>query len=165
MATEVTFINDEQIKVVTERGEEAIGYLGIRFVHNDKQKQEIISVVKYAFDNSDNLAEAQSLIRLSSNSVLTFGMIFKYTVPPSEALRRRLGVRLKEIRENRGMTARELSFLTRIDPSNLSRIEQGKHAINLDTLFKILYYLDANIRLEEKEIPEHKKFNRMMHFE
>lgn len=164
MATEVTFINDHEVKVVTERGEEAIGYLRMCPAQTDEQRQAVIETVQFAFDKSENIVEAQNFIQMSSNT-LTFGMIFQYTVPPSEALKRRLGARLREIRERRGMSGRELSYLTHIDPSNLSRIEQGKHAISVETLFRILYYLDAELKLEEKEIPEHKKYNRTKHFE
>lgn len=42
--------------------------------------------------------------------------------------------RLKEAREKKGITLRELSELTGINTSNISRIERGEVSPNLDTL-------------------------------
>ena len=144
MATIVTFIDDCTVKVVTKREEELLGHLAVAPARTDEAKQSVIDVVTHAFESSNNLAEASNYLTFAVNR-LTFGMLFEYTVTPSEALRRRIGKRLRELREAKGMSVREFAFLIKMDPSNYSRIELGKHSPSVDTLNKIAFYLDAEI--------------------
>lgn len=51
--------------------------------------------------------------------------------------RKRIGKRIREIREEKRIEARQLSAITGINPANLSRIEQGKVSTGLDILSKI----------------------------
>lgn len=51
--------------------------------------------------------------------------------------RKRIGKRIREIREEKRIEARQLSAITGINPANLSRIEQGKVSTGLDILTKI----------------------------
>lgn len=146
MNTIVEFINDVTLKVVTKKGEELLGYLAVKPASTEEEKQMIVDIVKHAFETSDNLAEASNYIRLSPH-MLTMGMMFKYVVKPSDALRKRIGMRLRELRNARGMSVREFAFLIKMNPSNYSRIELGKHSPSVDTLNKIAYYLDAEIQI------------------
>lgn len=59
--------------------------------------------------------------------------------------RARIGVRIREIREARGMEAKELAKLAGIDSANLSRIEKGKYSVGLDILSKIATALGKKI--------------------
>lgn len=150
METTVEFIDDNTIKVITKREEELLGHLTIAPAVTDKQKQSVIKEVQHAFEHSNNLAEASNYIMLSCN-VLTMGVMFEYTITPSEALRRRIGARLRELREAKGFSVRELAFLMKMDPSNYSRIELGKHSPSVDTLNKIAFYLDAEIQIVPRQ--------------
>lgn len=49
----------------------------------------------------------------------------------------RIGDRIKEIREEKGIDAKTLSQLAGIDAANLCRIEQGKVSVGIDILSKI----------------------------
>lgn len=151
MVTKVEFINDLQLKVVSKRGEELIGNLGIAPATTDKEKAKVIKTVSQAFENTESCAEAMNYITICAVDRLMFGMTFEFVITPIEAQRIRIGKRLRELREAKGMSARELAFMTRIDPSNLSKIEQGKHAVGVDTLNKIAYYLDAEVQINFKE--------------
>lgn len=51
--------------------------------------------------------------------------------------RKRIVKRIREIREEKRIEARQLSAITGINPANLSRIEQGKVSTGLDILSKI----------------------------
>lgn len=53
------------------------------------------------------------------------------------AERKRIGHRIRELRTEKRMEAKQLSALIGIDAANLSRIEQGKTSAGLDTLSKI----------------------------
>lgn len=59
--------------------------------------------------------------------------------------RKRIGARIKEIREEIKLEAKQLSMITGIDAANLSRIEQGKCSAGVDTLAKIANALGYKI--------------------
>ena len=59
--------------------------------------------------------------------------------------RARIGNRIKEIREERGIEARDLSRLVGIDAANLSRIENGRYSVGLDILAKIATALGKKV--------------------
>ena len=51
---------------------------------------------------------------------------------------RTIGSKIRELRQARGLTARELAARTGITPQSVYRIEHGKHDVVLTTLGKIL---------------------------
>jgi len=61
--------------------------------------------------------------------------------------RARIGSRIKQIREERGMEGRDLARLAGIDAANLSRIENGKYSVGLDILSKIATALGKKVDL------------------
>ncbi|MDE6272619.1 MAG: helix-turn-helix transcriptional regulator [Muribaculaceae bacterium] len=69
--------------------------------------------------------------------------------------RQRIGHRIKELRESKGMSQRELGKRIDIAYNHIGRIEKGKYNVNLDTLAKIAAALDTEINLIcEKAAPE-----------
>jgi DNA-binding Xre family transcriptional regulator len=61
--------------------------------------------------------------------------------------RKRIGARIREIREQKGIEAKKLATLTNIDAANLSRIEQGKYSVGLDVLSRISFGLGVKVDL------------------
>ncbi len=61
--------------------------------------------------------------------------------------RRRIGKRIREIREEKGIEAKQLSILSGIAPANISRIEQGKHSVGIDVLSKLVNALGYKIEI------------------
>lgn len=59
--------------------------------------------------------------------------------------RKRIGARIKEIRDEMKLEAKQLSMITGIDAANISRIEQGKCSAGIDTLAKIANALGYKI--------------------
>ena len=59
----------------------------------------------------------------------------------------RIGGRIRQIREERNMEARDLAKLAGIDATNLSRIENGKYSVGIDILSKIAAVLGKKIDL------------------
>ena len=59
----------------------------------------------------------------------------------------RIGGRIRQIREERNMEARDLAKLAGIDAANLSRIENGKCSVGIDILSKIAAVLGKKIDL------------------
>ena len=61
--------------------------------------------------------------------------------------RTRIGDRIRQIRAERGIEARDLAKLADIDAANLSRIENGKYSVGIDILSKIAASLGKKIDL------------------
>ena len=61
--------------------------------------------------------------------------------------RARMGKRIRAIREERGIDARDLARLAGIDAANFSRIENGKSSVGLDILSKIALALGKKVDL------------------
>ena len=59
----------------------------------------------------------------------------------------RIGGRIRQIREERNLEARDLAKLAGIDAANLSRIENGKYSVGIDILSKIAAVLGKKIDL------------------
>lgn len=57
----------------------------------------------------------------------------------------RIGRRIRQIREERNVEARDLAKLAGIDAANLSRIENGKYSVGIDILSKIAAVLGKKI--------------------
>ena len=59
----------------------------------------------------------------------------------------RIGRRIKEIREEKGIAQQVLAAQCNMEKSNLSRLETGRSNPTLHTLYKIAYFL--NVPLSE----------------
>lgn len=59
--------------------------------------------------------------------------------------RARIGERIRQIRVDRGLDAKDLAKLAGIDASNLCRIENGRYSVGLDILSKIAAVLGKRI--------------------
>lgn len=59
--------------------------------------------------------------------------------------RARIGERIRQIRVDRGLEAKDLAKLAGIDASNLCRIENGRYSVGLDILSKIVAVLGKKI--------------------
>lgn len=169
MKVKIEFDEDHLLKVTTDQGEELRGYRyeGLPPLRKEDET-DLFEWIRIAFENSDNLAEVNAFIQNTPNPRL-MGLVFQYIVPPSVARRRNIGAKIKALRESNGYTLREFAFRLQMDPSNYSRIETGKHAVSIDTLNRICYYLDADVQIVPKEIDEQKKrrykYSRIMHYE
>lgn len=62
----------------------------------------------------------------------------------------RIGKRIRDIRESKGMEAKELALRSGIDAANLCRIEQGKYSAGLDILCKLATALGCKFDIVEQ---------------
>jgi len=62
-----------------------------------------------------------------------------------EQERKRIGERIKEIRQNQGMTQEELGTRTGIQRNHITRIEKGRYSVGFDTLENIAEVLGKKI--------------------
>lgn len=61
--------------------------------------------------------------------------------------RERIGRRIAELRESRGLSQIELSDKAGIKQPNLSRIESGKYSTSIDLIAKIAEALDCRVEV------------------
>ena len=59
--------------------------------------------------------------------------------------RTRIGNKIRVLRKEKGIEAKDLARLANIDAANLSRIEQGKYSVGLDILSRIAFVLGCQI--------------------
>ena len=68
-----------------------------------------------------------------------------HVVQRAEEQARRIGVRLKELREARHLSQVSVARLAHLEQANLSRIENGYFDVSATTLWKILAAMDCSI--------------------
>ena len=61
--------------------------------------------------------------------------------------RERIGEKIRKIRLEKGIEAKQLALLAGIDAANLSRIEKGRYSVGLDILSKIANALGVQVDL------------------
>ena len=66
---------------------------------------------------------------------------------PSEHFRKSIGVQLREARESRGLTLRDLAEKCGLANNHISRIEQGRYNLTIDTLAEVCGALGLDIKL------------------
>ena len=62
----------------------------------------------------------------------------------------RIGYRIKELREKRGLSTSRLSEMTGLKEANIKRIETGRYSMGLDILNTIAEALECNLDFVEK---------------
>lgn len=59
----------------------------------------------------------------------------------------RIGNRLRELREDAGLTVRELALKAGVTPANVTNIEKGRYSAGLDVLVRISSVFDASVEI------------------
>ncbi|MER5427178.1 helix-turn-helix transcriptional regulator [Streptosporangium roseum] len=68
-------------------------------------------------------------------------------IPPRLAeLRRQFGLRLRDVREGRGLSQERLGELAEVDRKTINRIENGMYSPRLDNVFQIADALDITVK-------------------
>lgn len=78
-------------------------------------------------------------------------MSTKATIPASyiQDKRNEIGDKIREIRERQGYSQEQLAELMEINRATLSKIENGKFAITIDYLYKIAWYLNFDVCIND----------------
>lgn len=63
----------------------------------------------------------------------------------NEDERKRIGMRIAEIRKEKGLTQAQLAAATGLQQAHIARIETGRYSVGLDTLALIAKTLDARV--------------------
>lgn len=113
-----------------------------------QMKDTYLKAIKALLKKNPDIAPSDNLFALFTYWFAKCGLNMPLSVGTfSNNDRKRIGNRIKELREEQHMDAKRLSMITGIDASNLSRIEQGKYSVGLDILTKIANALGYKVDL------------------
>lgn len=152
LKSKATIINDKMVEVIAPDGEifSLLSQIGI--FNNEEIRHNQLRILEYVFDKnySDDKEKMTSNIwrDIKLNGVSFMGM----SSGDRQGERTRIGKKIREIREEKRIEAKDLAKLAKIDAANLSRIEQGKYSVGLDILSKIAFVLGYQIDIVPNQI-------------
>lgn len=63
------------------------------------------------------------------------------------ANRLRIGQKIAELRQEKGLTVRQLGEMSGVSYQNITKIEHGKYNVSIDLLTKVLNVLDSQLEI------------------
>jgi len=140
-------IDPKTVEVISPDGEiyYIISQIGRNL--NEKTRKYELHVLEYLFDKCHSEDKEEMVNNVWREAMLNGISIMGISPGNRQQERVRIGTRIKQIREERGIEARELAKLAGIDAANLSRIENGKYSVGIDILSKIAAALGKKIDL------------------
>ena len=154
--TKVKWVDEKRVYVETPQGDDFIVgfpdgslYLCQKQVSWFQADKFLASLFDKYYEGDANVIMGEINRQMMINH---FSPIFFYYSFDKESVskeRVRIGQRIRELREAKGMDAKLLAFYADIDAANLCRIESGKYSVGLDILSKIGYALGMEIDFVE----------------
>jgi len=145
-------IDDKMVEVVAPDGEVFSVLAQIGIYTSEETRHYQLHLVEYVFDknfSADKEIMTENIWRdLFLNGVTFMGM----SSGDRQGERTRIGKKIRTIREEKGIEAKDLAKLANIDAANLSRIEQGKYSVGLDILSKLAFVLGHHIDFVPNQI-------------
>ena len=147
MATKVSFINQEQVKVETADGRTYIlGYgdsenFQIEHQSGGRYSRCVAALFDQFYDGSDHSIWGPIAAGMLTNRLSPF----LWVALDKDKERERIGNRIKELRKERKLDAKELAQMAGIDAGNLSKIERGQFSVGIDILNKIAAALNMRV--------------------
>lgn len=145
--TKAMVIDTKTVKVIAPDGEEfqVLCQIG-RYISVETRKYEL-HLIEAIFDKNYSADKEEMINNIWKDAVLNHISFMGMSSGNRQSERIRIGNRIREIREERCIEARDLAKLAGIDAANLSRIENGKYSVGLDILSKIATCLGKKIDL------------------
>ena len=139
-------INRKEVEVTAPDGEVFTVYCQIGALLNEETRNYELHWLEVLFDKNFSL-DKEGMIQNIWREAMQFGIgnVLGISTGTRHTDRARIGARVREIREERGMEARDLAKLAGIDAANLSRIENGKYSVGFDILAKIATALGKKV--------------------
>ena len=145
--SKASIIDDKMVEVIAPDGEVFSVLSKIGIYTSEEFRHYQLHLLEYIFDKNfsdDKKIMIDNIWRdLFRNGVKFMGM----SSGDRQGERTRIGKKIRQIREEKGIEAKDLAKLANIDAANLSRIEQGKYSVGLDILSKIAFVLGHHIDL------------------
>lgn len=140
-------LDSKVVNVTAPDGEtfQVISQIG-RYIGDEARNYEL-HLIEWIFDKNYS-PDKETMINNIWRDVLLNGVSFMgMSSGDRQGERTRIGNRIRQIREERKIEARDLAKLAGIDAANLSRIENGKYSVGIDILSKIAASLGKKIDL------------------
>lgn len=154
--TKVRWVDETRVYVETPQGDDFIvGFNDGSLYQCQKQAPwfEVDKIIATLFDQYYKGDASVIMGEINRQMLINHvGSIFSYYSFDKESIskeRVRIGQRIRELREAKGMDAKHLAFYADIDAANLCRIEAGKYSVGFDILTKIGYALGMEIDFVE----------------
>ena len=150
--SEARIIDDKMVEVIAPDGEVFDVLASVGIYTNEETRHYQLHVIEYVFDL--NFSDDKELMTnniwkdLFRNGVTFMGM----SSGNKQGERTRIGNKIRQIRKERGIEAKDLARLAKIDAANLSRIEKGKYSVGLDILSKLASALGHQIDIVPKKL-------------
>ena len=141
--TKVRWVDEKRVYVETPQGDDFIVGFPDESLYRCQKQASWFQVDKFVASLFDKYYEGDA------SSIFSYYSFDKESVSKERV---RIGQRIRELREAKGMDAKHLAFYADIDAANLCRIESGKYSVGLDMLTKIGYALGMEIDFVE---PKH----------
>ena len=138
-------INRKEVEVTAPDGEVFTVLCQIGSYISEKTKKLELSRLESLFDKNFSDNKEQMTNNIWRDSILSGMSIIGISSGTRHEDRARIGNRIRGIREERGIEARDLARLVGIDAANLSRIENGRYSVGLDILAKIATALGKKV--------------------
>lgn len=145
--TTVKFINEKQVSAILPDGQEVIiGYLShVNYIYETQYNCNFLAFLKDSIDECYSKSEQSLYGFLQKQSIKHRFDAPDYFQIVKAGERLRIGRRIKELREKRGLEAKKLAELCGVDAGNISRIENGRVSVGLDVLARIAAALKTKI--------------------
>lgn len=115
-----------------------------KYLDEDYRKYEL-HLIEWIFDKCFSDDKEQMTNSIWRESILNGVSFLGMSCGDRQGERSRIGTRIRQIREERGIEARDLAKLAGVDAANLSRIENGKYSVGLDILSKVATALGKKV--------------------
>ena len=143
--TKAHFSDRRTINVVVRNGEKFT--LEPLVAVPEGEQQWVSDALVYYFDKNFTDDKLSMVYWVLMDMMGKHGFSFTYVGSDQSRERERIGAKIRQLRQEKGLDAKKLAALANIDAANLSRIEKGKYSVGFDVLTKIAQVLDARVDL------------------
>lgn len=145
--TQAEVLDSKVVKVTAPDGEvfQVLCQIG-KYISEETRNYEL-HLVEAIFDKNYSPDKELMINNIWRDAMLNGISFLGISSGDRQGERTRIGNRIRQIREERGIEARDLAKLAGIDAANLSRIENGKYSVGIDILSKIAASLGKKLDL------------------
>ena len=145
--TQAEVLDSKIVKVTAPDGEvfQVLCQIG-KYISEETRKYEL-HLVEAIFDKNYSPDKELMINNIWRDAMLNGISFLGISSGDRQGERTRIGNRISQIREERGIEARDLAKLAGIDAANLSRFENGKYSVGIDILSKIATSLGKKLDL------------------
>lgn len=138
-------IDDHMIEVIAPDGEIFFVMAKIRGYIREETRYYQLHLVEWVFDINFSEDKEKMTDNIWRNLLLNGVSFMGMSSGDRQEQRTRIGKKIRQIREEKEIDAKDLAKLANIDAANLSRIEQGKYSVGIDILSRIAFVLGCQI--------------------